>query len=876
MSTKRAYAESSEQSEEITPFQTYEEVHLALQAARRGGHDDIARDTRRALLTSTCAMLPDAIRQAGVRLAVALCAHPEANARKVSQTLAAALPDAAPSLRCEIYGALQRLQELKDVHLDLADNVRKDLNAAQPHVRSAALSILGTGASRFLDDAHAGVRLAALRAVRRQQLQSGILPETLYAVCVGAASDDAELVRLAAVDLVWAIGSRYADMETGRLRLVDDAFVRCCDLVGDVSARVRVRAATMLGRFRGVNVQQLAQTFNKKAVTQRAPRGYKGRNRGLRGQATPVGDSDARDARLLDAGAAGAFVHALEDEQFEVRLAAIGSIVELSRESRDFTTRAVDFLVDMFNDSSDAVRVASMRALVALGKVAPLQVTAEQLAIVTAALDDASARVRQRLYEVASCLALPSVTALQTLAQALGRSVVRHVEDQQFVYAALRQLGNNNAHCIGMQLARALLNISEHYLSREPRVDDASYAGVVVLLMNSHRQLTALPDYVFAHLPYLRDKHPGSLPPDVIDLVPTRLPHVRQMLERPAADPHAATLVRADARAFVTANVETIGAQLAAEEVDSDRLQAAAKAIAAEPLAERRKLAIAQYADLAGLVLQARQLFADSDALLRTRAIDLAARIMRGAYACDARTVGLDPAARRALAHLRLFAHAAWLAAHELSAYDERVVRVMRDELHVRVGPKSTLQEGNFQSQLLQLIANFRPLSFVPRGQCQYATAEYLSQASRTLEASHRFPSRVRVHAKLRGVARRDRVRVRVTMPTQQAIVTMPRLDALRPCAPADWILDWPAPVELPLGAGEPARVLSVPALIHPADAPWSDAFVVAAKPVPMDYDIADYYQLAPEGVCVDLAPPQSTSISAVEFRPPPSVHTRG
>lgn len=65
----------------------------------------------------------------------------------------------------------------------------------------------------------------------------------------------------------------------------------------------------------------------------------------------------ADETTLLSAEAAGAFVVALEDEFWQVRAAAIGSMASLALESRTFRTKCLDSLVDMLSDEIEKVYV---------------------------------------------------------------------------------------------------------------------------------------------------------------------------------------------------------------------------------------------------------------------------------------------------------------------------------------------------------------------------------------------------------------------------------------------------------------------------------------------------------------------------------------
>ncbi|KAJ8933176.1 hypothetical protein NQ318_006470 [Aromia moschata] len=72
---------------------------------------------------------------------------------------------------------------------------------------------------------------------------------------------------------------------------------------------------------------------------------------------------DADSISLMSSGACGAFVHGLEDEFLEVRSAAVESLCQLSISNPQFANMALDFLVDMFNDEIEDVRMKSIDSL---------------------------------------------------------------------------------------------------------------------------------------------------------------------------------------------------------------------------------------------------------------------------------------------------------------------------------------------------------------------------------------------------------------------------------------------------------------------------------------------------------------------------------
>jgi integrator complex subunit 4 len=143
------------------------------------------------------------------------------------------------------------------------------------------------------------------------------------------------------------------------------------------------------------------------------------------GKMIPVAEGDfdveSEEFRILDSGACGAFVHGLEDEYKEVRNASIGmmlmttmstlkiiqytntcsdSICELCMYSDQFTTKAVDFLVDMFNDEIDQVRINAIQSLRKIGTRTRLVFDGDQLEIVIGALEDADKAAREGTHDL--------------------------------------------------------------------------------------------------------------------------------------------------------------------------------------------------------------------------------------------------------------------------------------------------------------------------------------------------------------------------------------------------------------------------------------------------------------------------------------------
>ena len=67
---------------------------------------------------------------------------------------------------------------------------------------------------------------------------------------------------------------------------------------------------------------------------------------------------------MIESGACGAFVQGLEDEMYEVLIAAVEALCVLAQSSPSFAEKCrPDFLVDMFNDEIEEVRLQSIHSM---------------------------------------------------------------------------------------------------------------------------------------------------------------------------------------------------------------------------------------------------------------------------------------------------------------------------------------------------------------------------------------------------------------------------------------------------------------------------------------------------------------------------------
>ncbi|KAF9548800.1 Integrator complex subunit 4 [Mortierella hygrophila] len=388
--------------------------------------------------------------------------------------------------------------------------------------------------SNYVTDPEPRVRKNALKALlglHRQGFKIGLV---MYDVAILAILDDYQEVRMEGLDLIFILSRLYPDQIVQnpkedieqRTRLADDAFVRICDMMNDSSMVVRAKACTLLGRFRKVNYMFLSQTFSKQIMA-RLKVDQSSRNIALgpaqkqaqRAKliATPEGDQDvtAQQVRLLDSGACGAFVHGLEDEYQDVRNAAINSICELCLHNSGFAVLALDYLVDMFMDEIDYVRMNALTSLRKIGNRGLITFDTEQLQIALGVLEDADRDVREAAHRMLEVVTMSTEDGMTSFLESIETNMRRFPEDQLSIYQCLRYVGRHHGVFLENMLD-SMLQLDPTFLAKEKNVEEMTYCGHMVLLFNAATTnptiLNMLPKYTFKHYTYLRDEYLNCFP----------------------------------------------------------------------------------------------------------------------------------------------------------------------------------------------------------------------------------------------------------------------------------------------------------------------------------------------------------------------------
>ncbi|SPP78108.1 integrator complex subunit 4 [Drosophila guanche] len=426
----------------------------------------------------------------------------------------------------------------------VAHLAREALRSGSTHTQKNAMLVIGRFATRmegerhyawklafYIDSQDSGVRAQALHALLTLGERGSNLPAVLYKRAVDAMKDDYECVRKEALRLVYMLGNSHPDFiiaserQQEDIRMIDAAFSKVCEALCDLSLQIRVLAAELLGGMTHVSREFLHQTLDKKLMSN-LRRKRTAHERGARLVASgewssgkrwaddaPQERLDARSISIIASGACGALIHGLEDEFLEVRTAAVSSMCKLALSRSDFALTSLDFLVDMFNDEIEDVRLKAIYSLTAIARHIVLR--EDQLETMLSSLEDYSVDVREGLHLMLGACRVSTQTCLLMVVQKLLDVLAKYPQDRHSTYACMRKIGQKHPHLV-MAVAVHLLYVHPFFETPERDVEDPTYLCVLILVFNAAEHLmpiiSLLPTATHRHYAYLRDSMPRLVP----------------------------------------------------------------------------------------------------------------------------------------------------------------------------------------------------------------------------------------------------------------------------------------------------------------------------------------------------------------------------
>ncbi|XP_017749021.1 PREDICTED: integrator complex subunit 4 [Rhinopithecus bieti] len=402
-----------------------------------------------------------------------------------------------------------KLPENQAIQMRLVDVACKHLTDTSHGVRNKCLQLLGNLGSLeksvrkdaeglaardvqkiigdYFSDQDPRVRTAAIKAMLQLHERGLKLHQTIYNQACKLLSDDYEQVRSAAVQLIWVVSQLYPERSVwGSMEQVSSHFLE-----------------------QTLDKKLMSDLRRKRTAHERAKELYSSGefSSGRKwGDDAPKEEVDTGAVNLIESGACGAFVHGLEDEMYEVRIAAVEALCMLAQSSPSFAEKCLDFLVDMFNDEIEEVRLQSIHTMRKISNNITLR--EDQLDTVLAVLEDSSRDIREALHELLCCTNVSTKEGIHLALVELLKNLTKYPTDRDSIWKCLKFLGSRHPTLV-LPLVPELLSTHPFFDTAEPDMDDPAYIAVLVLIFNAAKTCPTMPalfsDHTFRHYAYLRD-----------------------------------------------------------------------------------------------------------------------------------------------------------------------------------------------------------------------------------------------------------------------------------------------------------------------------------------------------------------------------------
>ncbi|CRK98495.1 CLUMA_CG011852, isoform A [Clunio marinus] len=444
---------------------------------------------------------------------------------------------------CRI-GQQQKHQIPFDITKKIIEFAKLKISSTNHNVQRHAIQTIGAFANKhegdnelvtmiscYMDSSDARIRAQAINSLLNMSYKSILLPPSIYSRAEKALKDDYECGRKEAIQLIFVLSQTHPEHlikvsdSQSEIRLIDDAFAKICSALSDLSVQVRAQAAKLLGGMCQVNNEFLCQTLDKKLMSNMR-RKKTSHERALENYTSGEWSSGrkwADDApqeyinsdsiSLIESGACGALVQGLEDEFLEVRMASVNALCQLALINPPFAELSLDFLVDMFNDEIESVRLQAIYSLTKISQHIILR--EDQIEVMLGSLEDYSAEVREGLHLMFGACKVSTRACLTMVVQKILDVLSKYPQDKLSAYGCLQKVGSKHPE-LCMSLTPQLLQVHPFFDSAEKDVEDPTYVCVLILLFNAAKNLPPMlslfPETILKHYDYLRDTMPNFVP----------------------------------------------------------------------------------------------------------------------------------------------------------------------------------------------------------------------------------------------------------------------------------------------------------------------------------------------------------------------------
>ncbi|KAG0551636.1 hypothetical protein BDA96_01G439900 [Sorghum bicolor] len=331
------------------------------------------------------------------------------------------------------------------------------------------------------------------------------ITECCYKCAVELMRDDDNGVRLAVVRLVGACARNFSarlDFDAnGYGDLMDMIFLQLSSMARDMCTQVRMEAFTALGKMQRVSEGVLLQSLSKKVIKTDSMNVSI-----INGQKLPP--------KLKIPCAAGIFSHGIEDEFYQVRTTACKSLGALAKFSNQYAEKALDLLMDMMNDDTEAVRLQTLEALFHMATYGCLTVQEKHMHMFLGLLVDATAVIRDAARKILGLVNMPKLQIFKSAVDGLITSLEKYPEEQD-IYGILFSIGKNHGSFsanIAKHLAKEITMASDGELILDkPRVKALLIVSISAPFSDDKHKKLNIPSIIFSRAIPLLEKFSCAL-----------------------------------------------------------------------------------------------------------------------------------------------------------------------------------------------------------------------------------------------------------------------------------------------------------------------------------------------------------------------------
>lgn len=330
----------------------------------------------------------------------------------------------------------------------------------------------------FTKDPYPYVRDAALEGLvgfseRGGELKDVGLVDACYRRAVQLLRDFDPCVRFSAVRVVASWGMMLAASSSEmKAYWSNDVFAKLCSMARDMNMKVRLEAFNGLRKMEMVSEDLLLQSLAKRVSG--------------RGKQKESGDQrTSEQCVMLASTVAGALVHGLEDEFFEVRKSVCESLRTLTSLSAEFAREALDSLMDVLNDDSAVVRLQALETMHHMAINGRLKLHDKHLHMFLGALvDNNSSDVRFTYRKILKVMKLNNLPLFKSSVDRLLRNLDSYPQDEADVFSTFSHLGRNHKKFVSLIMKDTFEEV-ETALEGNVEFDSARIAALLILSISA-------------------------------------------------------------------------------------------------------------------------------------------------------------------------------------------------------------------------------------------------------------------------------------------------------------------------------------------------------------------------------------------------------